>query len=57
MPLLDLENPPVVYPIELTGLTRNADGLYDAAALLERFDEAIGEYDELMELYALDVAA
>ena len=57
MPLLDLENPPVVYPIELTGLTRNADGLYDAEALLERFDEAIGEYDELMELYALDVAA
>ena len=34
--LLDLKNPPMVFPIRLKGLTANADGLYPYEALLER---------------------
>ena len=34
--LLDLKNPPMVFPIRLKGLTANADGLYPYEALLQR---------------------
>ena len=36
MTLLDLENPPMVYPVRLKGLDANADGLYPFEALLQR---------------------
>ncbi len=36
MALLDLENPPVVYPIRLKGLNANADGLYPFDTLIQR---------------------
>ena len=39
MALLDLENPPMVFPIRLKGLSANADGLYPYEALMERFVE------------------
>ena len=39
MTLLDLENPPMVFPIRLKGLSANADGLYPYEALVERFVE------------------
>lgn len=39
MTLLDLENPPVKFPIHLKGLTANADGLYPYEALVQRFVE------------------
>jgi glucose-1-phosphatase len=39
MALLDLENPPMVFPIRLKGLSANADGLYPYEVLLERFVE------------------
>ena len=39
MSLLDLENPPMVFPIQLKGLYANADGLYPYEALVERFVE------------------
>ena len=39
MTLLDLENPPVKFPIHLIGLTANADGLYPYEALVQRFVE------------------
>ena len=41
MTLLDLENPPVKYPIHLKGLTANDDGLYPYEALMKRFVETI----------------
>ena len=49
--LMDIENPPCVVPLQLEGLEKNEDGLYDAEAVLERLDEAIGEYDRIMEKY------
>ena len=36
MTLLDLENPPMVYPIQLKGLNTNDDGLYTFDALIQR---------------------
>jgi glucose-1-phosphatase len=39
MTLLDLENPPVKFPVHLKGLTANADGLYPYEALVQRFVE------------------
>lgn len=36
MTLLDLNNPPMVYPIRLNGLNANADGLYPLEALTDR---------------------
>jgi glucose-1-phosphatase len=41
MSLLDLENPPMVFPIHLKGLSANADGLYPFEALVERFVEIL----------------
>ena len=41
MSLLDLENPPMVFPIHLKGLSANADGLYPIEALVERFVEIL----------------
>jgi glucose-1-phosphatase len=36
MSLLDLENPPMVYPIHLKSIDANADGLYPIDALIQR---------------------
>ena len=41
MTLLDLENPPMVYPIRLKGLNANADGLYPLNELVQRFKEVL----------------
>ena len=41
MALLDLENPPMVFPIRLKGLSPNADGLYPYETVLSRIDSAI----------------
>lgn len=47
MTLLDLENPPMVYPLTLKGLTQNSDGLYEMDALMDRFNEALRAYDDI----------
>jgi len=39
--LLDLKNPPMVFPIRLKGLSANADGLYPYEALVKRFVERL----------------
>lgn len=52
--LLDLENPPVVFPISLQGLDKNEDGLYDAQDVMNRLDQAIKEYDNLLEEYGVE---
>ena len=41
MALLDMENPPMVFPIRLKGLNVNADGLYPFEDVLRRFEEVI----------------
>ena len=41
MSLLDLENPPMVYPIRLKDLNVNGDGLYLIEEVLDRFDAVI----------------
>ena len=41
MTLLDLENPPMVFPIRLKGLSANEDGLYRYESLVERFVEKL----------------
>lgn len=45
--LLDLENPPMVYPLKLKGLTANSDGLYKLSDVQKRFMEAIRAYDAI----------
>lgn len=47
MELLDLDNPPDIYPLSLRGLQKNADGLYDLADVEARFAEALAAYDAL----------
>lgn len=45
--LLDLDNPPMIVPLKLRGLTANADGLYRLADVNARFAEAMAAYDAL----------
>lgn len=47
MSLLSLDNPPMVLPLTLTGLTPNADGLYKLADVNARFGEAFATYDAI----------
>ncbi len=44
MTLLDLEHPPMVYPIHLKGLNANTDGLYSLDALVQRLQSATISY-------------
>ena len=44
MTLLDLENPPMIFPIHLKGLNANADGLYPFDALVQRLLSATISY-------------
>ena len=43
MTLLDLDNPPVSFPIHLKGLNANDNGLYPYEALVKRFVDKIAE--------------
>lgn len=45
--ILDLDNPPMIYPIKLKGLTANEDGLYLFSDVQARINEAIHKYDAL----------
>lgn len=47
MELLDLDNPPMVYPLTLKGLEKNADGLYRMADVAARFEQALAAYDAI----------
>ena len=47
MELLSLDNPPMIYPLNLKGLKRNADGLYDMADLADRFEQALAAYETI----------
>ena len=45
--LLGLAVPPVVFSLQLSGLTANADGLYPLEDVVGRFRQAIQAYDEI----------
>lgn len=47
MSLLNLDNPPMVLPLKISGLEANADGLYKLADVNARFAEALAAYDAL----------
>lgn len=47
MELLSPENPPMVYPLTLQGLERNADGLYSMADVEARFEQALAAYEAI----------
>ena len=50
MEQLNLENPPVIYPLHFEGM--DADGMLAEKDLLSLFDCAIDAYDALLEEYA-----
>lgn len=45
--LLDLDNPPMAFPLKLKGLTPNADGLYSLDDINKRFGEAFDAYEAI----------
>ncbi len=51
-PLLDLSNTPNVFPVTLKGLEAKAPGLYKAADLENRLQEALAAYDKLVQDYS-----
>jgi glucose-1-phosphatase len=42
--MLDLNNPPAVFPLKLQGITQNEYGLYPVKDVVLRFDSAIAGY-------------
>ncbi len=45
--LLDLKNPPMVYPLKLRELVMNADDLYTFSDIESRFNKAISAYEDI----------
>ncbi|WP_180961607.1 hypothetical protein [Prevotella timonensis] len=45
--MLNLKNPPEVYSLQLKGLKANADGLYTAEEVMNRFTQSIQAYDAI----------
>lgn len=45
--MLTLDNPPMVFPLKLKGLTLNADNLYSFKDVGARFTDAINAYDNI----------
>ena len=57
MSLLSNDNPPAIYSLKLKGLSADENGLYKADDVMQRLNDAIGCYDELIEEYEQDEAA
>lgn len=47
MTILNLQNPPMIYPLKLKGVNANADGLYTFEDINARFTEALNAYDAI----------
>ena len=47
MELLDLDNPPMIYPLSLEGLEKNSDGLYKMNDVKARFEQALRAYEAI----------
>ncbi len=57
MSLLDNDNPPAIYPLHFVGISADENGLYKAEDVMQRLNDAISSYDELIEEYEQDEAA
>ena len=57
MPLLDLDRPPAVVPLCFSGLEQQKNGMYDMQEFMQLLEDAIAEYDSIVEEYALADAA
>lgn len=47
MELLDLNNPPIIYPLTLKGLQKNTDGLYLMSDVNARLEQALRDYENI----------
>lgn len=47
MELLDLNNPPIIYPLTLKGLQKNTDGLYLMSDVNARFEQTLRDYENI----------
>ena len=47
MELLDLDNPPMIYPLSFKGLEKNADGLYKMKDVKSRFEQSLRAYEAI----------
>lgn len=47
MELLDLNNPPIIYPLTLKGLQKNTVGLYLMSDVNARFEQALRDYENI----------
>ena len=47
MELLDLDNPPMIYPLSFKGLEKNADGLYKMKDVKARFEQVLRAYEAI----------
>ena len=45
--MLSLDTPPMIFPLTLKGLTKNADGLYRFRDVQQRFQTLLEAYDQL----------
>ena len=45
--LLDLDNPPMIYPLKLKDVEQNVDGLYEFEDIQQKFHNAISAYDKI----------
>jgi glucose-1-phosphatase len=57
MSLLGTDNPPGIYSLRIKGLEADENGMYNAQDILDRFDDAIGAYDSMVEEYESEEAA
>ena len=54
---LSEDTPPAIYNLKLKGLNADENGMYSAKDVMDRFTEAIGDYNDLLEEYEEDEAA
>ena len=55
-PILDLNNPPVIYHMEFSGIKQNKDGLYRDKDIKKLFTYAFNNYEALYNEYIEDAA-
>ncbi|MCR4590361.1 MAG: histidine-type phosphatase [Lachnospiraceae bacterium] len=55
--ILDQDTPPGIFSIRLKGIKDAGDGLYKAEEVMERFTDAINDYDEIIGRYEAKAAA
>ena len=55
--ITSLNDAPMMYELELDGISKNADGYYRYEDVIARFDEAISLGDEYIDTYELENAA